>query len=374
MNRFSLGRFGRLLVVAGVATVAVGALPAGAAEPPVGLGTASSFAVLAGSEITNTGPSVINGNLGVSPGTAITGFPPGTVNGTIHSADATAAQAQSDTTTAYNDAAGRTPFTSVATELGGRTLQPGVYRNTTLGITGTLTLDAAGDPNAVFVFQAGSTLITASGSRVALINGAQACNVFWQVGSSATLGTTTQFVGTVLALTSVTANNGATVAGRLLARNGAVTLNNNTITAATCASAAPTTTTTSSSSTTTTTSSTTTTTTAAPSTTTTVPPTAGIPPTGGDVGPTGGGIGPTTGDDGSSSTNVRSEPGGGDSSRTVAAGGPGLPRTGSSVSTMTIAGVLAVLMGWWLLQRSRRYQPLHRRKRWPAGAVRRHPS
>ena len=130
---------------AGGATLVVGSLPAGAAQPTVGLGTASSFAVLAGSTVTNTGSSVINGNLGVSPGTAISGFPPGIVNGTVHSADAAAAQAQSDTTTAYNDAAGRTPFTAVATELGGRTLLPAVYRNTTLEITNTLTLDAGGD-------------------------------------------------------------------------------------------------------------------------------------------------------------------------------------------------------------------------------------
>jgi ice-binding like protein len=207
-----------------------------AAQPPVGLGTADSFAVLAGSAITNTGPSTINGDLGVSPGTAISGFPPGTVNGTVHAADAVAGQAKTDLTTAYNDAAGRTPPVSVSGDLGGQTLTPGVYRSTSsLGLTGPVTLDAQGDPNAVFVFQVASTLITATDSSVNLIGGAQACNVFWQVGSSATLGTYSTFRGNILALTSGTLNTGATVDGRVLARNGAVTLDNNVITIARCA-------------------------------------------------------------------------------------------------------------------------------------------
>ncbi|TMK39094.1 MAG: DUF3494 domain-containing protein [Actinobacteria bacterium] len=213
---------------------------AGAAQPPVGLGTASSFAVLAGSTVTNTGPSVVNGDLGVSPGTAVTGFPPGTVNGTIHAADAVAAQAQTDTTTAYNDAAGRTPAVSVSGDLGGSTLTPGVYKaSSSLGLTGDVTLDAQGDPNAVFIFQVGSTLTTASSSRVLLINGANACNVFWQIGSSATLGTNTSFKGTILALTSITLNTGATVDGRTLARNGAVTMDTNTITRGSCPTLPP---------------------------------------------------------------------------------------------------------------------------------------
>ncbi len=233
-----------LVVALALAVTVVGGSQAGAAQAPVGLGTATSFAVLAGTTVTNTGPSTISGDLGVSPGTAVTGFPPGTVsNGTVHAADAVAAQAQADLTTAYNDAAGRTPFTTVSADLGGQTLVSGVYRGGALGLTGTLTLNAQGDPNAVFIFQAGSTLITASSSRVAVINGAQACNVFWQVGSSATLGTNSVFVGTVLALTSVTAATGASVAGRLLARNGAVTLDSNTVTRSTCAAAPPSTTT-----------------------------------------------------------------------------------------------------------------------------------
>jgi Ice-binding-like len=216
---------------------------ASAAEAPVGLGTAASFAVIAGTTVTNTGPSVISGDVGVSPGTAIVGFPPGIVNnGTVHAADAVAAQAQADVTTAYNDAAGRTTTATVTADLGGQTLVSGVYTGATLGLTGTVTLDAQGDPTAVFIFQTASTLITASASVVALTNGANPCNVFWLVASSATLGTNSVFVGTVLALTSVTATTTASVNGRLLARNAAVTLDSNTITNS-CA-AAPTTTTT----------------------------------------------------------------------------------------------------------------------------------
>jgi hypothetical protein len=225
------------LALSCVASLALLAGEAPAAQPPVGLGTAESFAVLAGSAVTNTGPSTINGDLGVSPGTSVSGFgPPATVNGTIHAADAVAARAQSDLTIAYDDAAGRVPALAVPAELGGLTLTAGVYRNaSSLGLTGALTLDAQGDPNAVFVFQAGSTLITASASRVNLINGAQPCNVFWQVGSSATLGASSAFSGNILALTSVSMNDGVTVRGRALARNGAVTLINDTITPARCA-------------------------------------------------------------------------------------------------------------------------------------------
>jgi hypothetical protein len=218
------------------------ALPssAAAAQPPVGLGTAGSFAVLAGSTVTNTGPTVVNGDLGVSPGTAVTGFPPGAVNGTIHAANAVAGQAQSDTTTAYNDAAGRTPAVSVSGDLGGAVLTPGVYKSSSsMGLTGNVTLDGQGDPRAVFIFQVGSKLTTASSSRVVLTNGADACNVFWQIGSSATLGTNSSFTGTILALTSITVTTGVNVAGRTLARNGAVTMDDNTITRVDCASTTP---------------------------------------------------------------------------------------------------------------------------------------
>jgi hypothetical protein len=213
--------------------------PASALGAPVGLGTAASYAVLAGSTVTNTGPSMIHGDLGVSPGSAVAGFPPGTVvpPGVIHASDAAAAQAQVDLTTAYNDAAGRASNVSITgQDLGGQTLTTGVYTaSTSQQLTGALTLDAKGDPNAVFVFQIGSTLTTASGSSVLLINGASPCNVYWQVGTSATLGTGTAFAGTIMALTSTTLNTTATVEGRVLARNGAVTLDNNVITTPNCA-------------------------------------------------------------------------------------------------------------------------------------------
>ncbi len=233
-------------VVSGVVLVAVGLfawpLGAAAAQPPVGLGTVAPFAVIAGSTVTNTGSSSISGDVGVSPGTSMTGFPPGQMtSGTQHAADAVALQAQADLTTAYNDAAGRTPVTTVTADLGGQTLAPGVYNaSSALGLTGTVTLDGQANANAVFILQAGSTLITAPNSTVSLINGAQACNVFWQVGSSATLGTDTTFAGTVMALSSATLQTGSTVNGRILARNGAVTLDDNTITDSACALVTPT--------------------------------------------------------------------------------------------------------------------------------------
>jgi hypothetical protein len=221
------------LVAVAVALLASDALAAG---PPVGLGTANNFAVLAGQTVTNSGPSTINGDLGVAPGTALTGFPPGTVNGTLHPADAVSARAQSELTAAYDDAAGRTPPRPAPADLGGRTLTAGVYQSgSSLGLTGTLTLDARGDPNAVFVFQAASTLTAATASHVNLINSAQPCNVFWQVGSSATLRTSSVFAGNIMALTSISMSDAVTVQGRALARNGAVTLINDTINAAQCA-------------------------------------------------------------------------------------------------------------------------------------------
>lgn len=232
--------------VAAVATslmLMTGPPAAFAAQPKVDLGTATPFAVLAGTTVTNTGPSVISGDLGVSPGSAVTGFPPGQViNGTQHVADAVALQAQNDVTTAYTDAAGRTPVVDeTGQDLGGQTLVAGVYQSSSaMALTGTVTLDAKGDPNAVFIFQAGSTLTTASSSTVALVGGAQACNVFWQVGSSATLGTATTFVGSILALTDATLQTGASVQGRVLARNGQVSLDTNTITQTTCSSNTPT--------------------------------------------------------------------------------------------------------------------------------------
>ncbi len=193
----------------------------------------SSFAVLGGSTVTNTGPTIVNGNLGVSPGSAVTGFPPGIVaGGTIHAADSVAAQAQADLTTLYNDLANAACNTDLTgQDLGGMTLTPGVYCfASSAQLTGTLTLDAQGNSNAIFIFQIGSTLTTASASSVLLINNASSCGVFWQVGSSATLGTGTALAGSIVALTSITLNTGASVTGRALARNGAVTLDNNQVT------------------------------------------------------------------------------------------------------------------------------------------------
>jgi type VI secretion system secreted protein VgrG len=218
------------------------ALPVAAQASPVGLGTAQPFVVLAGSTVTNTGPSVLNGNLGVSPGTALTGFGlPAVVNGSTHAADAVAAQAQLDLTTAYDVAAAQPVLPSndlTGIDLGNKVLSAGAYRfSSSAQLTGALTLDAAGDANAQFVFEIGSTLTTASASSVVLINGANPCNVYWQVGSSATLGTTTAFQGNVMALASISLNNGASVIGRLLARNGAVTLINNVLDSSRCTTA-----------------------------------------------------------------------------------------------------------------------------------------
>ncbi len=210
------------------------------AATAVQLGTADSFAVLGASTVTNTGSTVVNGGLGLSPGTSVTGFPPGMVNGTQHITNATAAQAQADLVTAYNAASGQTVgVTMVSGDLGGQTLLPGLYKSASaVGLTGTLTLNGQGNQDSVFIFQVGSALTTASASRVNLINGAQACNVFWQIGSSATLGTNSTFVGTILALASVTVNTGASVSGRVLARTGAVTLDTSPISRPTCAAPA----------------------------------------------------------------------------------------------------------------------------------------
>ncbi len=201
-------------------------------QAPVVLGAASNFVVLAGSTVTNTGPTSVTGDLGVSPGTAVTGFPPGTVVGAQHAGDPTSAQGVADLTTAYNDAAGRTlcPVT-VAGNLGGQTLTPGLYKSTSsLEISsGDLTLDAQGDGNAVFIFQMASTLTTTAGRQVVLSGNAKSTNVFWQVGTSATLGSTSAFQGTIMADQAITLNTGVTLNGRALARIAAVTLDSNTI-------------------------------------------------------------------------------------------------------------------------------------------------
>ncbi len=241
------------------------------AATTVDLGTADSFAILAGTAVTDVPASVITGDVGLSPaaGTNYAGLTSSEVSGTIYAVDSTGpdgsagnnpsllTSAKNDLTTAYLDAAGRTPGTSygaVDNTFGGKTLTSGVYafgHAATANLTGTLTLDAQSDPNAVFIFQASSDLVTASSSVVTLVNGAQACNVFWQVTSSATLGTSSTFVGTIMALTSIGLNTNATMQGRALARNAAVTLDHNTITKPTCAAATATPTASTSTSTTT---------------------------------------------------------------------------------------------------------------------------
>lgn len=216
----------RIIEVAIVALSLSAFLPA-----QLGLGTAKSFAVLGASAVTNTGMSTVLGNLGVSPGFAVTGFPPGVVVGTVHISDAVALQAQSDANTAYNNLAGTACDTDLTgQDLGGLTLVPGVYCfSSSAQLTGQLTLDALGNAESVFVFQIGSTLTTASSSSVLMTNGGSACNVFWQVGSSATLGTGTDFAGNILALASITLTTGADVAGRTFALNGAVTMDDNVV-------------------------------------------------------------------------------------------------------------------------------------------------
>jgi len=192
-----------------------------AAQPTVNLGSTSGFAVLAGSTITNTGTTIINGSVGADvglyPGTVFSGRASVSPIGAVHLADAIAIKAKDDLVIAYDDAAGRTPVTRISSELGGTTLTPGTYDSAdgTFQITGNLTLDAKGDPDGVFVFKTASTLITASGSNVNLINSARFCRTFWKVGSSATLGTNSHFVGHIFALASITATTGATVQGQL---------------------------------------------------------------------------------------------------------------------------------------------------------------
>lgn len=211
--------------------------PSHAALAAPSVGSAQSFAVLAGSTVTNTGPTTVAGNLGVDPGQAVTGFPPGLLmGGVIHAGDAVSLQAQSDVTKAYDVLAGAPCDLDLSgKDLGGLTLTPGVYCfSSSAQLTGALTLDAEGNRDAVFLFQIGTTLTTASNASVRVTNGGLECNVMWQVGSSATLGTTTAFIGDLLALASITVTTGARVSGRVLARNGAVTLDTNVLSAASC--------------------------------------------------------------------------------------------------------------------------------------------
>jgi Ice-binding-like len=201
------------------------------------LGSAGMFGVLAGTTVTNTGDTVIDGDLGVWPGTSITGFPPGIVNGTIYDGDAVAMQAQADALNAYNFFQGLSSNENLTGQnLGGLELAPGVYTfNSSAQLTGDLTINWEGLSNQTVVFQIGSTLTTASASMVMGINAGNNDNIYWAVGSSATLGTTTTFQGTIIAYTSDTLNTGATDScGRIIALNGAVTLDDNTINTGNC--------------------------------------------------------------------------------------------------------------------------------------------
>ena len=203
-------------------------------QATVTVGGTSTLALVAGSAITNTGATVITGDIGLSPGTSIGGFPPGILNGSQHINDDIATQAQLDLTAAYNDAAGRTAtdIVTLSGNLGGLTLTPGLYKSTSslANSSGDLTFDAKGNANAVFIIQIASTLTTTSGRKVILAGGASAANIFWQVGSSATFGTTSVFKGTIMAMQSITFNTGATLDGRALARTGTIVLAGNTIT------------------------------------------------------------------------------------------------------------------------------------------------
>lgn len=202
-------------------------------QATVALGVSSTLTILAGTAITSTGATTITGDIGLSPGSSVGGFPPGILNGTLHINDALATQAKLDLTTAYNNAAGRTStdIVTLSGNIGGLTLTPGLYKSTSsLAISsGDLTLDALGNASAVFIIQIASTLTTTAGRKVILKGGASAANIFWQVGSSATFGTTSVFKGTVMATQSITFNTGATLDGRAFARTGAVTFAGNTV-------------------------------------------------------------------------------------------------------------------------------------------------
>jgi Ice-binding-like len=274
-NRIRLSRrplTAALVMAPALCVVLAVATSAHAAPTKVPLGTSRPFAVLAGSGITNTGPTTINGDIGTFPTTSISGANSITLTGTNHGGDAVTQAAKTDLVTAFKNAARQGPSRPITANLGNRTLVPGVYNSaSSVGLSGTLTLNGRGDPDSVFVFQAGSTLTTASASNVALINGARACNIFWEVGSSATLGTASNFRGTILARTSITVTTGVTMIGRVLARNGAVTLDTDTISTPSCKAATPATTTTTRAVTTTTTTPATSTTTPSASTSTSTP-------------------------------------------------------------------------------------------------------
>lgn len=236
-SKFSRSSAPRLLGTAAVTTTVLlasllaSASPARAATPTVDLGSAASYSVLGASTVTNTGGTVLGGDLGLTPGSSITGFPPGEVRGQTHISDAPAQAAHNDLQRAYRDAASRPSTRVVAGDIGGQTLVAGVYNSgSSVHISGVLTLDGQNNSDAVFIFQMGSTLITSGSSVVKLINGAKASNVFWAVGSSSTLGANSAMVGTIMALASDTVGAGVSVLGRVMAITAAVTLDNATFT------------------------------------------------------------------------------------------------------------------------------------------------
>jgi len=343
--RLTTGVLVAVALVGSVTALLAASQPASAGiVPTVGLATAANYSVLGATTVTNTNPSVLGQSVGLSPGTSVVGFPPGIVlaPGTIAAANADTLQAQSDLTAAYLDAAGRpVEFTQVNPDLVGQTLLPGVYEATAkapLALSGQLVLDGQGNPDAVFIFQTDSTLITSTGSTVALINGASECNVFWQVGSSATLGSGSFFVGNILALTSITVESSTVVHGRALARNGAVTLDNNVFTQPSCVpttdlapiATAPSTTVASS----TTTVASSTTAVASSTTAVSVPPSTAV----GDTVPgstIGGGLGTTIPLD----TSIT------------------LPSTGAATGLTSSVGLVALLLGGVALLLARRRQP-----------------
>jgi hypothetical protein len=357
---------GAVLTALGLVLAVVAGSPA-AAGAAVPLGTAGGFAVLGASAVTSTGASVVRGDLGVSPGTSVTGFPPGVVvGGTTHAADAAAATAQDDLTTAFGDAAGRAVAGTVSADLGGQTLLPGVYDGDTLSLTGALTLDAQGDAGAVFILRAASSLVTASDSSVVLTPGTDPCRVFWLVGSSATLGTSSQLVGTVMAQAAVTAATGTDVTGRVLARTEAVTLDASTVTLPVCSTtASPSASASSSTSPTATasptassavsaTASPTASATASPTPSPTASPTASTSaatsasssgaPGATTVAAPGGGFG---GGSTSPVPTVPDESGGGTTGRLLVptAAGPTLPRTGAPIAQSVLLGLVLVGLG-----------------------------
>ncbi|MCU4185865.1 DUF3494 domain-containing protein [Acidiferrimicrobium sp. IK] len=345
-----------LSLSAGLAIAGVTITPADAAVTTIDLGTAQFASVLAGQGVTNSGSTVLNLDLDTSPLPSVSGFPPGVTLGTEHLADGVAQTAQSDLTTAY-DAAVAAPSTANVTgvDLGGRTLTEGVYTaSSSMSLTGALTL--SGTSSSVFIFQAGTTLTTGSASSVLLSGGVSACNVFWQVGSSATLGADSTFVGNILALQSISLDTGATVQGRALARNGAVTLLGNVFSGSTC-SASTTTTTTAPAATTTTAPAATTTTTAPAATTTTAPAattttapattptTSGVTPTTSGATPTTSPAGTTTGGSTTSLAPVTPAAAGGGSSGsgTTGATGPSAGGGGATLATQQSAASAGTL-------------------------------